>query len=63
VALALVTSAEGRGNEVDALYQRYLHRAADPGGRAFFASALAQGLREEAIVDVLVGSDEYAGQV
>src|SRR5438270_83885 len=37
VALALESSPEGRGDQVQGLYSFYLNRAADPGGLAAFS--------------------------
>ena len=44
---------------VDALYQDALGRAADPGGRASFLAALANGASRQAVADAIFHSDEY----
>ena len=45
VALNLWTTAENYGRRVDAMYQAYLHRAADAAGRAGFVNRLLAGAK------------------
>jgi hypothetical protein len=59
VALAFSVSAAGRGAAVDALYRRYLGRAADAGGRDFFVQTLNTGFPEAFIAAILAGTQEY----
>ena len=48
---------------VNGFYQRFLGRAADPGGLSAFVGALDAGMREEDVVAIIMGSDEYFGKV
>jgi hypothetical protein len=59
VAAGLWESPEHRGLQVDHYYATFLHRQADPGGRAFFIAQFLAGARERAIVLDLVLSQEY----
>ena len=59
VASAILTSAEADGDEVDALYQQFLHRQADAAGRAFFVLALENGVPIEVVQALMLGSAEY----
>jgi hypothetical protein len=52
-------SAEHRGMEVDRMYQTYLHRAAEPAGRAFWVRVLQSGLGETAVARRFLTSREY----
>src|SRR5262249_54342855 len=52
-------SPEYRGREVDQLYAAYLHREADPSGRAFWVNALQGGLSEANVASAFLASDEY----
>src|SRR5262249_55494644 len=57
--LAIQASTEYRTNEVQALYQRCLRRAADPGGLQAFVNFLGHGGTVEQVAAVMVGSPEY----
>lgn len=57
--LAIEMSQEYRNDVVQALYQQYLHRAADPAALAAGSAVLASGGTPEQIELVLVSSDEY----
>jgi hypothetical protein len=48
---------------VQASYQEFLHRAADPMSLDVFSQALQAGLPNELLISVLVGSDEYFARV
>jgi hypothetical protein len=52
-------SAENRQDEVMAIYQKYLHRAADPAGLKMGGQLLAHGASEEQLAALVVGSQEY----
>jgi hypothetical protein len=61
VVNAIARSAEGLGIDVDGLYQRFLGRAADAGGRAFFVSYLQKAGTLEGASDLMLASAEYHG--
>jgi hypothetical protein len=52
-------SHENHTNLVSGWYQRYLGRAGDPGGIAYWAGYLDRGGRDETIESGLIGSPEY----
>jgi hypothetical protein len=59
VVSAIEASAEYRNIQVQALYQRYLHRQADTVGLSNFVNALGAGFTVEQVAAILVGSGEY----
>jgi hypothetical protein len=59
VVLQIEASPEYRAKQVQALYQRYLHRDADPAGLQGFVAFLGAGGTLEQIAAMLVGSQEY----
>jgi hypothetical protein len=59
----LLGSMEAKQVLVQGFYQRFLHRAADSGGLNAFANALRQGMRDDQVIAILVGSGEYAANV
>ncbi|HEV3444279.1 MAG TPA: DUF4214 domain-containing protein [Gemmataceae bacterium] len=59
VVLAIEASLEFRLDEVQTIYQRFLHRAADPGGLAIFSNALGAGATVEQVEEIVIGSQEY----
>jgi hypothetical protein len=63
IALSLTASAEYVGQQVQALYEKYLHRATDgtltSGGVGFWVNYIAQGATFEQLAENLIGSDEY----
>jgi hypothetical protein len=63
VAQAILLSQESATDETQALYQTFLHRAADSAGLVFFSAALQQGASVDAVIVALVGSAEYLGRV
>jgi len=63
VALAVLQSREADMVLVQDFYQKYLRRAADPGGLNAFTDLLQQGVRDEVVVADLVGSPEYLSLV
>ena len=59
VALDSRGSPEADTVAVNRYYQRCLHRAADDSGQAAFTDSLQQGVPNNSIIAVLVGSQEY----
>jgi hypothetical protein len=59
VGAAFYNSAERRGVEVDQFYQTFLHRAADPQGRAGWVNALLQGMSDGQVAIDFLTSAEY----
>jgi hypothetical protein len=59
VVLGIESSNEYRGDVVQGLYQRYLHRQADAGGLQSFVNLLAGGQTVEQVTEAIVGSNEY----
>jgi hypothetical protein len=60
VAQQLVGSQEAAQYTVDQLFQKYLHRHADPGGKSYFGNLLALGqVRDEQLAVMLTDSAEY----
>jgi predicted outer membrane repeat protein len=59
VALQIEGSGEYLENQVQALFQRYLHRRADAGSLPSFISQLGQGASFEQVAAIIVGSPEY----
>jgi hypothetical protein len=60
VVQQLVGSQEGSQATVDRLFQQFLHRNADPGGKMYFGNLLAMGqVRDEQIAVMLTDSPEY----
>ncbi len=59
VVLGIENSLEHRINQVQALYERYLHRAADPQGLSGFVSFLMKGGTVEQAAAALVSSNEF----
>jgi hypothetical protein len=62
VARLIVGSSEYRNDEVQSIYQQYLHRAADPAGLQYFSGLLASGVTVEQVEAYVTGSDEYYQQ-
>jgi hypothetical protein len=59
VALAIEQSQEWRIDQVQALYQQFLHRAADASGLNTFVAFLSAGGTLEQVKSFLAGSAEY----
>ena len=59
IAAAVMRSLESDIDEVQGLYQRFLHRGADPLGLLAFTNALQQGVTNEVAAMVMLGSAEY----
>ena len=55
-----MTQREHLARVVDGFYVTYLHRRADPGGRAFWTDQLAAGVSEDAVAASFLLSAEYA---
>ncbi len=58
VAFNFVNSPEHRTDQVDAYYEEFLHRAADPAS-AVWVKALMAGVSEESIAEAILDSPEY----
>jgi uncharacterized delta-60 repeat protein len=59
VSTIIFGSSEYLADLTETLYQRYLHRNADAAALTAVVNALEHGARDEGIIAVLVGSDEY----
>jgi hypothetical protein len=59
VVLQIEGSSEYLGDQVQALFQRYLHRQADAGSLPSFISLLSNGSTLEQVAAIIVGSPEY----
>jgi choline dehydrogenase-like flavoprotein len=59
IAAAVMNSLESDIDEVQGLYQRFLHRGADSLGLLTFTSALQHGVTNEVATMVMLGSAEY----
>lgn len=59
LALDFMNSDEGRARTVDNGYSRWLHRAADDGGKAGYVEAMRNGLAEEVLAVEMLISSEY----
>lgn len=63
VAGAITWSAEAVGSSVNGYYQTLLGRNADTGGHNYWVYLIGHGHRDEEVVALLVGSDEYFRRV
>jgi hypothetical protein len=63
VAAAILGSLESDRLEVESLYRAFLHRRADSGGLDVFGRALQQGVSNEQVLSIIVGSDEYFSRI
>jgi hypothetical protein len=63
VAFEILRSPEGASKTLDRLYQAFLGRPVDPAGLDAFQAGLTDGLTEEAVVALLVGSAEYVDRL
>jgi uncharacterized protein GlcG (DUF336 family) len=59
VALAIQTSPEYRGSQLQSIYGTFLHRPADSFGAGAFSAFLAAGGTVEQVEAILAGSPEY----
>jgi hypothetical protein len=59
VALTLLRSDEGYGFRIDRLFQTYLHRGTDAGGRTYWTGQFRSGIKEKVFTNLLVASNEY----
>lgn len=59
LAASILYSTEGREHLVSGIYQNVLGRSASSNDLAYWANQLANGTRDEAIIDLFVGSTEY----
>ena len=48
---------------MNGFFQQFLGRSADSLGLSVFANQLSQGARDEDIIALVVGSDEYFGRL
>ena len=62
VVAGIQNSAEYRHDEINTLFQAFLHRAADPGALAADNALLVQGATLEQLATRIVSSDEYFQQ-
>src|SRR5205085_116868 len=62
-AQAFLNSAESRVDEVNAVYQHYLGRAADPAGLSFWAFGGGAAASLDSLTTALLSSGEYAQRV
>ena len=60
IAGAIIGSAEGDADELQAVYHWLLRRPADPAGLQTFSTDLANSIPIEAIIAAIVGSPEYS---
>src|SRR5262249_30746999 len=63
VATAILTSPEGRADEVQQMYERLLRRDPDFSGANAFCNALQTGMSDGMVEAVLLGSDEYKTRI
>jgi autotransporter-associated beta strand protein len=63
IAALVLTSPEARTDLVESYYPEFLRRPADPTGLNSFVGALLSGVRDESIIAILVGSDEYLNRL
>jgi N-acetylneuraminic acid mutarotase len=59
IALAVLHSSEGETDEVNALFNQFLHRVPDPGGLSSALALLNAGVTVEQLQAILIGSPEY----
>ena len=59
VAITILNSDEYRQDLIKSVYHQYLRRNADSFGLTAFAQALPNGLSEEALISIILGSQEY----
>jgi inhibitor of cysteine peptidase len=59
----IVASPEAQRRTIDNYYELLLHRSADQFGLENFATAMSMGMRDEAILAIIAGSDEYLSLV
>ncbi len=62
VAVDLVSSAEYRGDLVNAFFEQFLDRPAEPGALATFVGLLNAGATDQQVISDLVGSPEFFNQ-
>jgi hypothetical protein len=63
VAAAVFASVESDHLEVQSLYIQFLDRAADSSGLDTFTNALQNGLSDQQVALILMGSGEYFSRV
>jgi hypothetical protein len=63
VATAILTSPEGRADEVQQMYERLLRRDPDVSGANAFCNALQTGMSDGMVEAVIIGSDEYKNRI
>ncbi|HVX10130.1 MAG TPA: Ig-like domain-containing protein [Pirellulales bacterium] len=63
IADRVAASHEHEVDQIDADYERYLHRAPDPTGLAFWLAAFNDGQTDEELITDFVGSAEFYDQV
>jgi hypothetical protein len=63
VAMAILTSQEAVGKQVNDLYTSLLNRSADAAGMAYWSGRLRAGARFEEVMAGILGSGEYWAQL
>jgi hypothetical protein len=63
VSATVLQSDERSGIFVESAYQTILGRVSDPLGKAYWVGQLANRVREEALIGLLYGSDEYFNKI
>jgi hypothetical protein len=59
VSASILQATEARQNFVNGVFQTFLRRLPDAAGLAFWTGALQSGMRDEAFIASIIGSDEY----
>jgi hypothetical protein len=54
-----VFSSEHLASTVDGYYEHFLSRGVDASGQSYWVNQLQHGSRDELIVALIIGSDEY----
>jgi hypothetical protein len=63
IASIILTAPEARQDEMEAMYQRLLHRAPDLAGFNGFCNALAAGVPDATVEALMMGSAEYESHI
>jgi subtilisin family serine protease/subtilisin-like proprotein convertase family protein len=60
IALMFLNSPEYQSDLINSVYEKLLHRQADPGGLSFWIGEMQAGLPIETIMEAIAGTPEYA---